>query len=297
MKRRFHQAKRESLLKQYEMHLRIYERLGSAYLLCLGEGERVVLEAQREQLEVKLERLGKQIQDLEKKASGVDSSTIRQLTSIVSAGNVEEAISKYDKALSEQGYIVYEKADETFTLSKRGNPMLGFVILVSVVFVVVLWYLFSEGILSFNYKEKPPVIKRFNLDRLNSYCKSSMSNLKVVGKNCFFVGKAVDLLYGFKDAVDFYKKSCQARNGAGCNNYGCFLFMIGEKLKAQKKFKLSCRRYNDETGCYNLGLMYHKGIPTGRDLKKALKFYKQSCDMGEPLGCTYKKALSQKQEQ
>jgi len=37
--------------------------------------------------------------------------------------------------------------------------------------------------------------------------------------------------------------------------------------------------------CFNLGVLYAKGETVKKDLKKAEKFFKRSCEMGFKKGC------------
>lgn len=69
---------------------------------------------------------------------------------------------------------------------------------------------------------------------------------------------------------------------------------------AKEFFKKSCNNGNDK-GCYNIGLMYAKGLGVEKDNSKAGLFFKKACDGGHPNGCyllglSYAKGYGVKQD-
>ena len=95
-----------------------------------------------------------------------------------------------------------------------------------------------------------------------------------------------------KTALKFFIKACNADYMTGCTHGGILLFMAGThgsaKWKESKKmFQKACDAGEDPS-CYNLGTLSYK---EGRQ-KKAIKYYKQACKMGNPGGCVREKRLA-----
>ena len=118
--------------------------------------------------------------------------------------------------------------------------------------------------------------------------------------------------FDFDEAKKYYKKSCDLRNGKGCNSLG-YLYKKEKDLSKAKKFYTIACGYNDADGCNSLGILYEQekdlsnakkfytiacGYNYGygcrnlgslyereKDLSNAKKYYKKSCDLLDPWGC------------
>ena len=94
-----------------------------------------------------------------------------------------------------------------------------------------------------------------------------------------------------KTALKFYEKACDAGYMTGCTNGGILLakkstpYSKGFK-QARKMFDKACEAGEDPS-CFNLGTLNYK---EGRQ-KKAIKYYKKACDMGNQAGCAKEKRL------
>lgn len=58
----------------------------------------------------------------------------------------------------------------------------------------------------------------------------------------------------------------------------------GDYQKAAVVFQKACDD-GVASGCFNIGLMYHKGLGVNQNYQKALNLYKKACDNGEAGGC------------
>ena len=77
----------------------------------------------------------------------------------------------------------------------------------------------------------------------------------------------------------------------GCTNGGILLAMKGTPYskqfkQARKMFDKACEAKEDQS-CFNLGTLNYK---EGRQ-KKAIKYYKKACEMGNQGGCAKEKRL------
>lgn len=94
-----------------------------------------------------------------------------------------------------------------------------------------------------------------------------------------------------KTALKFYEKACDAGYMTGCTNGGILLakkstpYSKGFK-QARKMFDKACNAGEDPS-CFNLGTLNYK---EGRQ-KKAIKYYKKACEMGNQAGCAKEKRL------
>lgn len=95
-----------------------------------------------------------------------------------------------------------------------------------------------------------------------------------------------------KTALEFFRKACNADYMTGCTHGGILLFMSGKHSSAQwkeakKMFQKACDAGEDPS-CYNLGTLSYK---EGRQ-KRAIKYYKKACKMGNQGGCVREKRLA-----
>jgi hypothetical protein len=91
--------------------------------------------------------------------------------------------------------------------------------------------------------------------------------------------------------IKFYKIACEADYMTGCTNGGILVMMQGTQYspqwkEAKKMFHKACDA-GEDTSCFNLGSINYR---EGRQ-KKAIKFYRQACKMGNQSGCAKEKRL------
>ena len=123
-------------------------------------------------------------------------------------------------------------------------------------------------------------------ERLEALCTEGNSTA------CFKMGERYRVVErDNKTALKFYEKACNAGYMTGCTNGGILLAMKGTPYskdfkQARKMFDKSCEA-GEDPACYNLGTLNYK---EGRQ-KKAIKYYKKACDMGNQGGCAKEKRL------
>lgn len=109
---------------------------------------------------------------------------------------------------------------------------------------------------------------------------------------CFKVGERYRIVErDNKKALEFYVKACDADYMTGCTNGGILLAMRGTPYskdfkQARKMFDKACEAGEDQS-CFNMGTLNYK---EGRQ-KKAIKYYKRACGMGNQAGCAKEKRL------
>jgi len=110
---------------------------------------------------------------------------------------------------------------------------------------------------------------------------------------CFEMGERYRVVeQDNKTALKFFRKACNADYMTGCTHGGILLFMSGKHSSAQwkeakKMFQKACDAGEDPS-CYNLGTLSYK---EGRQ-KRAIKYYKKACEMGNQGGCAKEKRLA-----
>jgi len=109
---------------------------------------------------------------------------------------------------------------------------------------------------------------------------------------CFLMGERYRVVeQDNKTAIKFFRKSCQADYMTACTHGGILLFMTGKHSSAQWKearemFVKACDAGEDPS-CYNMGTLSYK---EGRQ-KRAIKYYKKACKMGNKGGCLKEQKL------
>jgi TPR repeat protein len=90
-------------------------------------------------------------------------------------------------------------------------------------------------------------------------------------------------------ATELYQKACDANNARGC---GHLAVKVGDKTKALVLYTKACTigysyEYDIYTyqDCFRVGNMYRDGIGTGKDIAKALQYYKKACNGGARQAC------------
>ena len=109
---------------------------------------------------------------------------------------------------------------------------------------------------------------------------------------CFAMGERYRVVErDNKTAIEFFRKACDADYMTGCLFGGNLLFMAGThgsaKWKEAKKMHQKACDADEDGSCYMLGQITYK---EGRQ-KKAIKYYKQACKMGNQGGCAKAKRL------
>lgn len=77
---------------------------------------------------------------------------------------------------------------------------------------------------------------------------------------------------------------CTSENKDVCNDIGAIFGKRGEFEKALKLYKQTCD-LNSSMGCSNLGFMYLDGQTVTKDVTIAKKYLKKSCDLNNSSGC------------
>jgi TPR repeat protein len=152
---------------------------------------------------------------------------------------------------------------------KKTN-LAAILILISMVFITFSWA-----------DDDPETAKLKNL------CKEGNSTA------CFSMGERFRVVeQDNKAALEFFRKACDGDYMTGCTHGGILLFMSGKHSSAQwkeakKMFQKACDA-GEDPACYNLGSLSYK---EGRQ-KRAIKYYKKACKMGNPGGCAREKRLA-----
>jgi len=85
------------------------------------------------------------------------------------------------------------------------------------------------------------------------------------------------------------KRLCDEKNMVGCFNLG-IMYMKGirgaelNESKALEYFRKACNG-GDIDGCLNAGKYFEEGKELKQDIFKAVEFYNKACDAGEAYGC------------
>ncbi|MFQ5445121.1 MAG: tetratricopeptide repeat protein [Nitrospinales bacterium] len=117
------------------------------------------------------------------------------------------------------------------------------------------------------------------------------------GEACFKIAEKFRILdKDNKKALTYYEKACDNDYKTGCNNAGAILLKMGrhsskEWKKAGNHFKKACEQ-KFHLACYNLGQLKFK---EGRE-KRAAKYWKQACDLGNRAGCVNHQKFLNKQK-
>ncbi len=77
---------------------------------------------------------------------------------------------------------------------------------------------------------------------------------------------------------------CTSENKDECNNIGAIFGKRGEFDKALKLYKQTCD-LNSSMGCSNIGYMYLNGQAVTKDFTIAKRYLKKSCDLNNSNGC------------
>ena len=113
------------------------------------------------------------------------------------------------------------------------------------------------------------------------------------GRACYRIGDRYRIIEkDNKSAIPYYMKACDDNFLAGCNAAGILTQKNGRQYspqwkKAAKLYTKGCD-LKDHVACFNLGkLKYEEGRQS-----RAKKYWKISCDLGNPAGCSELKRIS-----
>lgn len=93
----------------------------------------------------------------------------------------------------------------------------------------------------------------------------------------------------YTPAYNYYLNACNLSKSGACNSASMMIYkkLLTPPNPNQTMFRLdsnSCEM-NNKTGCSNLAYNYEKGVGTVIDNKKAQKYYKKSCKLGDKSSC------------
>ncbi len=87
-----------------------------------------------------------------------------------------------------------------------------------------------------------------------------------------------------KGGLEAIYSRCQRGSGRDCLKIGIVALNKRNYKEALNSFKRSCS-FKYPLGCFNLALLYKKGLGVKRDLKEALRYFKLSCSKDINVGC------------
>jgi len=93
----------------------------------------------------------------------------------------------------------------------------------------------------------------------------------------------------YTPAYNQYIKACNLTVGSACKGASMMIYdkLITVPTPNATMFRLdsnSCE-LNDKNGCVNLAYDYEKGIGVTKNMKKAKKYYKKACKLGDKASC------------
>lgn len=95
-------------------------------------------------------------------------------------------------------------------------------------------------------------------------------------------------------AIEFYKKAISFGDERALGNLGVLYYKQKDYINAKKYFELACKSKNNSIKaerCFALGIIYENGSGVRQDFKKAIEYYKKSCEAGDSKGCNNLGAL------
>ena len=116
---------------------------------------------------------------------------------------------------------------------------------------------------------------------------------KGIGQDCFKIGERYRVIeMDNKASITYHLKACDADYITGCTHAGILIQMTGKQYspqwkKAVKLYTKGCTAKSDKA-CFNLGQLKYK---EGRQ-SAAKKYWKLSCDLGNPVACSNHKRIS-----
>lgn len=133
----------------------------------------------------------------------------------------------------------------------------------------------------------------------NSACKANQPLACYFRAKLYLEGKGVlqDAIVGnqsLRKARKLYKKGCDKKAAASCNNLG-YMNAHGEGgdkdiKRARELWERACDA-DYAQGCSNLGTLYSAGSGVERDTGKARRLFKKACRRGDETGCHNERQL------
>lgn len=80
------------------------------------------------------------------------------------------------------------------------------------------------------------------------------------------------------------KKERIISEGEKYHDKGFALQLDNRDKEAVKYYRISCN-LNDSYGCGQLGFMYERGRGVSQDAYQAVKYYQKACDLGKQTSC------------
>ena len=113
------------------------------------------------------------------------------------------------------------------------------------------------------------------------------------GRDCFKIGERYRVIeMDNKSSIPWHLKACDVDYITGCTHAGILIQMTGKQYspqwkRAAKLYLKGCDAKSDKA-CFNLGQLKYK---EGRQ-SAAKKYWKLSCDLGNPVACANFKRIS-----
>lgn len=115
------------------------------------------------------------------------------------------------------------------------------------------------------------------------------------GEGCYKLGRIFYLLAKENDPMFFYdtlkasKKACKLGNGDGCALVGKYYELIGKKPNLAFKFYKKALKLGEKDGIahFQISGLYEKGKVVKKDIKKAIKYYQEACNLKSEEACKY----------
>ena len=86
-----------------------------------------------------------------------------------------------------------------------------------------------------------------------------------------------------------FQLGCDKGQYDACYNFGIFLELGRDFANAKTHYAMACEKGNDKVksnACHNLGVLYSsKDLGGQEEYEKALQYYKEACDLGNPKSC------------
>lgn len=92
----------------------------------------------------------------------------------------------------------------------------------------------------------------------------------------------------FTQAKKYFEKACDLKENSGCFNLGVLYYQgqgVEKNLKKAASFYTKACDLNYSNGCHLLGNLYYSGQGVSQNTNKALQYYSKACDLKYAEGC------------
>lgn len=141
---------------------------------------------------------------------------------------------------------------------------------------------------------KEDVVRRVQAEEkyktLDEFCKNGDAKACHSVAYLFFDGELPEKNNEF---IFYLTKACNGGMVSACNSLGVRYHSNSDYEKAYSFYTKACQGKN-YGGCFGLGQMYEHGNGVRKDLSKAKKYYRQSCDLGGESGCSWYESMNRK---